>query len=1097
MMNLAHRPSRTLLLSLFCCLFALLSGCGGGGGGSAVGGAGLPGGDAPVPAATVTVTGRVNLPDADKSGVLVSLARAANGQSLAVARMLSGETVADPELLERPDRQPSRAQAESIYFALTDAAGAYSIPNVPVGEYVVEARRGGSLVGSQRSLSLTGVSRQVEVEEIFLTPVGVLAGTVAFNPALSDRSGVLCYVEGTSLLAVTDASGAYRIAAVPFNSDGSPRSYQVTFQRAGFTKAQSVTVTLTTAGATVTVPLVTLQMAGASGGAALAISTAAGTLHGMERYVNAASVSFAVTVPSGSPAPIYMSWPVFSSGATGGVTGAPALALNEDSTEPVEPRRAPQRSVAFGAFEPFAATKTLSLPEGAFRLQARFTMADGQTVVADLPELLVVDRTQPDPIVFAPWLDDQPEGGAPDKLYGNELMLRVNARDLLSRDVEVQVLLDAVVVAPFHPVDPTRFLVEPLVIPGTADATHTIQATFRDRAGNARTTQFTIQKLLPKSYMVDSFKGFLPREPIPVANLIYNGRIVYADGAFEHTYPGSITAARGGIVDGIYTPPTSGNDTLSVNPLHEGAIPVFNVELDFDGLEELDMRIVGTPSTTVGTPLPLASTFAPVARYASGREQRLSFGDLTYLIPTSMAGGPVGTIAPNARNEWEFTPYYAGVHDIVARHTAGGVTVEDTFSIYVPAAPRIVEIRVNGAAVSPGVAVQTLGFATISWTLSEPCKVTIFYGTRPVADRYALYEYEKLRVEPGYAADGMATLYDLSPGTMHYFRIAVENGAGIETISDEYRLDNGYVDRAQPVVLSMPDGGYPQNPAGSIPRGIDTLLYAFKFSTGAGEAVVIEDIAISATSPDQFSITSLRNLRLLHASSGALMGSLTSAGLEGGIMTLRFAINRPFNPSSIVHFSLHGLVNEAEGKRLQFAALPTSKVRGATSGSPVTVNASGAQGPELVIGSTPVFNPSFNGLPGATTIFGGTYNDGTRDIHHASISVDPVTGAAAIFPEASGMGRALIAQTPGSDTLSPYGEIEFYCDTNSGWSFLGQSPETAYLMTVGEAPVTVILEHTSGKNLIFMLSFTENTSLAEGVAERYIMQITDLTEHIN
>lgn len=1083
MMTHAKSPVRPILLALFCGLFVLLAGCGGGGGGSAVGSAVVDGGGT---FATATVTGRVNLPDADKSGVLVTLSRTADGgQSLAVARMIAGDAPVDLALLSRPDLHPSRAQAEGIFSAVTDAGGAYSIPNVPLGTYVVEAtKQGMPLAGMQANLQITGDTPQVTVEEIFLTPIGALQGTVAFNPAMTDRSGVLCFIEGTSLLAVTDESGAYRISSVPFNSDGSPRAYVVTFQRAGFAKTQSASVTLTTPGATVTVPLATMQVAVPVGGG-IAISTAAGNVIGLERHFNAASLDFAVTVPTGTPAPIMMSWPVFSSG----LAGAPEVS------------RAPQRAVAFGPFEPFATAKAVQFPaEGAFRMSVRFLMADGQTVIAELPETLVCDRSQPTGVVFAPWLNDQPDGGAPDKLYGNELMLRVVARDLLSGDVEVQVLVDAVVYHAYEPLDPTRYLAQPLVLPGTADATHSLQANFRDRAGNVSTTQFTIQKLLPSSFVVDSYRGFLPREPIPVANLVYNGRIVYADGAFEHEYPGSVTPLNGTIVDGLYTPPSSGNDTLTVRPLAGGLTLTATVPLAFDGVTGLDMRVVGDPYTTVGAPLGLASVFAPVARFASGREQPVSFADLTYTIPTVVGGGPVGMIGEGQSGAWEFTPYYAGVHTIIATYAAGGVS--DSFSIHVSSAPAFQQVLVQGTPVDPGApGPQTPGFAAISWTLDQPAQVTIFYGARSVPDAYALDAYEKVRVGFGFDASGTESLYDLSPGTTHYFRLVAKSLQGIETISDEYRFVNDYAQQAGPVTFSAPDTGF-QVPGASLPRGIDTLLYTFKLQTGAGEAVLLEEIAVSATSPDSFNLTTLRELRLLHTSSGAVMGTFKSIGSVDGTVVLRFTVNRPFNPASAVHFSLRGIVNEAEGKRVQFNAHPSSKITGALSGSQVMINNTNAIGALLVVGTPPAFNPSFGGAAGATTVFGGTYSDAAANppiaIHFASVAVDPITGAATIFPDASDVGRAFIAQTPTSDPLSVFGQVEIACDTTtSGWSFdQAHHTGTVFVVNSGGSPVPIHLVHTSGKKIVFDVQFTENTSFAEGVADRYIMGISGLAAGI-
>ncbi len=84
-----------------------------------------------------------------------------------------------------------------------------------------------------------------------ITPKGTLKGTVELAGQIT-QNGVYVFVEGTSFVGVSDASGAYSITGVPFGT------YTLKAQKDGYTVAKQTGVVLSSPGEVVSVPNITL-----------------------------------------------------------------------------------------------------------------------------------------------------------------------------------------------------------------------------------------------------------------------------------------------------------------------------------------------------------------------------------------------------------------------------------------------------------------------------------------------------------------------------------------------------------------------------------------------------------------------------------------------------------------------------------------------------------------------------------------------------------------------------------------------------------------------------------------------------------------------
>jgi hypothetical protein len=223
-----------------------LSGCGGGGGST--------------PTATtlatttdaLTLTGTIQIPGAtDHSGVVVQLMAQKDGITTAISRMINGDITPNSAILRAADADLG------IYMGVTDSNGHYFINNIPRGQYLLSASKGDFFAAQQQvNLQITDTTTEPVVEvNVQLTPTGAFAGTVATNPATTDRSGFLCYIAGTSYLSITDNTGNFKISGVP-----ATEPYYITISKPGFVTVKAGPFTITAAGVVTAIGTQTLSI---------------------------------------------------------------------------------------------------------------------------------------------------------------------------------------------------------------------------------------------------------------------------------------------------------------------------------------------------------------------------------------------------------------------------------------------------------------------------------------------------------------------------------------------------------------------------------------------------------------------------------------------------------------------------------------------------------------------------------------------------------------------------------------------------------------------------------------------------------------------
>jgi hypothetical protein len=100
----------------------------------------------------------------------------------------------------------------AVASTVSDGEGRFQFPGLQPGDYVLTSSLDNHLGGSQPvNLAANADTTFVDIQ---LTPTGTFIGAATLENA-SVHDGIVVYVEGTSYLAVTDGSGAYRMTAVP------------------------------------------------------------------------------------------------------------------------------------------------------------------------------------------------------------------------------------------------------------------------------------------------------------------------------------------------------------------------------------------------------------------------------------------------------------------------------------------------------------------------------------------------------------------------------------------------------------------------------------------------------------------------------------------------------------------------------------------------------------------------------------------------------------------------------------------------------------------------------------------------------------------
>lgn len=110
--------------------------------------------------------------------------------------------------------------AAGLRVTSTDAAGRFAFAGVSAGDYLLEARAGNHLAATRTlriDAPLAPATTDTTFVDIALTPTGTFSGRATLWEATNHQSTVV-YVNGTSAVAVTNATGDYLLRDVPIGN---------------------------------------------------------------------------------------------------------------------------------------------------------------------------------------------------------------------------------------------------------------------------------------------------------------------------------------------------------------------------------------------------------------------------------------------------------------------------------------------------------------------------------------------------------------------------------------------------------------------------------------------------------------------------------------------------------------------------------------------------------------------------------------------------------------------------------------------------------------------------------------------------------------
>lgn len=116
-------------------------------------------------------------------------------------------------------RSISSGSRSVVASTTTDSDGSYTIENLEAGTYTLYAS---SKDSSEKAVSRNNVvvdTRVVTVDDLYLTPVGSIEGTILVDGDTDDSIGTLISIAGTSYMSTANAIGEFVISDVPVGSD--------------------------------------------------------------------------------------------------------------------------------------------------------------------------------------------------------------------------------------------------------------------------------------------------------------------------------------------------------------------------------------------------------------------------------------------------------------------------------------------------------------------------------------------------------------------------------------------------------------------------------------------------------------------------------------------------------------------------------------------------------------------------------------------------------------------------------------------------------------------------------------------------------------
>jgi len=150
--------------------------------------------------ATGRITGTAKFEgETNHAGIRVTAQRVVDGRTEQVQALIAG-------------RPLSRGK---IPTAVTDAQGAFTLENLPVGVYVVRGDHDSARAAEEKNVPVE--KDQTTTVQLILQPTGIIRGQVTLEGA-EDHSGTVVYLVGHHEAAYTDAAGDFEIRSVPVGS---------------------------------------------------------------------------------------------------------------------------------------------------------------------------------------------------------------------------------------------------------------------------------------------------------------------------------------------------------------------------------------------------------------------------------------------------------------------------------------------------------------------------------------------------------------------------------------------------------------------------------------------------------------------------------------------------------------------------------------------------------------------------------------------------------------------------------------------------------------------------------------------------------------
>jgi hypothetical protein len=250
-------------------IMATFAGCGGGGG------SGTPNVTGPtVNTALVNFSGQVTYngaPMAD-AGVFLIKSESALSTGLASATGVGNASIRLSGAAGQPNGE---------YQAKTDDQGFFSFNQVIADEYTLMAVKG----AHQAVKTRVQINAAITTVDVALSPTGNLTGTAGISGG-GDASGIIVYLDGTSYVAVTDATGKFNLYNIPVGT------YSVRAQKGNFGLSTGTSVTVV-AAQTTTVTALTLS--------AQASTSVSGSISGTATKSGAANSGGVIVHVQGTP----------------------------------------------------------------------------------------------------------------------------------------------------------------------------------------------------------------------------------------------------------------------------------------------------------------------------------------------------------------------------------------------------------------------------------------------------------------------------------------------------------------------------------------------------------------------------------------------------------------------------------------------------------------------------------------------------------------------------------------------------------------------------------------------------------------------------